>query len=76
MLDCGHLAFCENCCNTIIRNKVESKRKCPICNKKVKTSIQAFLDSMRTDAKIKDERKEGNKTIILDDSLNVSNNNN
>ena len=75
-MDCGHFAFCENCCNTIIRNKVESKRKCPMCNKNVKTSQQVFLDSMRTEAKKKDERKKGNDTIdLLDDSLNVSNNN-
>ena len=47
-----------------------------MCNNEVKTSQQIFLDSMRTEAKKKDERKKGNDTIdLLDDSLNVSNNN-
>jgi len=40
ILDCGHLPFCDNCCESIFS---ESEPKCPICRKKITQKMRAYF---------------------------------
>ena len=46
-LNCGHLPFCNQCSQSILYNKVFSKRVCPICKKEVISRQQVFVDLMK-----------------------------
>jgi len=40
ILDCGHLPFCDNCCESIFS---QSEPKCPICRKKITQKMRAYF---------------------------------
>jgi len=40
ILDCGHLPFCDNCCENIFS---QSEPKCPICRKKITQKMRAYF---------------------------------
>ena len=51
VLNCGHLPFCNECCDFFIREK----KKCPICKTFVKLKQRAYLDVMKTKNTNKDD---------------------
>ena len=51
VLNCGHLPFCNECCDFFIRER----KKCPICKTFVKSKQRAYLDVMKTKNTNKDD---------------------